>query len=86
MQGWLVVNGYLKSEKFEEIYRWLIDAAEKMTYHISKDKSLWIMNLCGIILAFGELYKQLFLYVIVNHGKYDWWYFPFQLCSTPMYL
>ena len=61
-------------------------AAEKMTYHISKDKSLWIMNLCGIILAFGELYKQLFLYVIVNHGKYDWWYFPFQLCSTPMYL
>lgn len=29
MQGWLIVNGYLKSEKFEEIYRWLIDAAEK---------------------------------------------------------
>lgn len=58
-------------------------AAEKMTYHISKDKSLWIMNLCGIILAFGELYKQLFLYVIVNHGKYDWWYFPFQLAALP---
>ena len=29
MQGWLIVNGYLKSEKFEEIYCWLIDAAEK---------------------------------------------------------
>ena len=29
MQGWLVVNGYLKSEKFEEIYSWLIAAAEK---------------------------------------------------------
>ncbi len=27
--GWLVVNGYLKSEKFEEIYGWLIESAEK---------------------------------------------------------
>ena len=27
--GWLIVNGYLESEKFDEIYRWLIDAAEK---------------------------------------------------------
>lgn len=29
MQGWLVVNGYLKSDKFEEIYSWLTDAAQK---------------------------------------------------------
>lgn len=42
--------------------------------------------LCGLILAAGELYKQLFLYEIVNGGRYNWWYFPFQLCSTPMYL
>lgn len=27
--GWIVVNGYLESEKFEEIYRWLIEAALK---------------------------------------------------------
>lgn len=27
--GWLVVNGYLKSEKFEEIYGWLLEAAER---------------------------------------------------------
>lgn len=40
----------------------------------------------GLILAAGELYKQLFLYEIVNHFHYDWWYFPLQLCSTPMYL
>lgn len=26
-QGWLVVNGYLNSEKFEEIYEWLVNAA-----------------------------------------------------------
>jgi len=44
---------------------------------------LWI---CGIILAASEIYKQLFILQVVNHGKYDWWYFPFQLCSTPMYL
>lgn len=36
MQGWLIVNGYLKSEKFEEIYRWLIDAAEKEGMQLRK--------------------------------------------------
>lgn len=44
---------------------------------------LWV---CGIILAVTEIYKQLFILQVVNHGTYDWWYFPFQLCSTPMYL
>ncbi len=42
--------------------------------------------LCGLILAAGELYKQLFLTFVVHPGTYDWWYFPFQLCSIPMYL
>lgn len=41
---------------------------------------------CGVFLAACELYKQLFLYMIINHGAYDWWFFPFQLCSIPMYL
>ena len=40
----------------------------------------------GILLALSECYKQMFLYYIVNGRKYDWWYFPFQLCSIPMYL
>lgn len=40
----------------------------------------------GIFLCASEVYKQLFLYYIVNQGTYDWWYFPFQLCSLPMYL
>jgi RimK family alpha-L-glutamate ligase len=34
--GWLVVNGYLKSEKFEEIYSWLIEAAEKKNCTLRK--------------------------------------------------
>lgn len=40
----------------------------------------------GWILVVLEIYKQLFLYHIVGGGAYDWWYFPFQLCSVPMYL
>ena len=41
---------------------------------------------CGLLLAVSEIYKQGFLYYIVNNSHYDWWYFPFQLCSVPMYL
>lgn len=44
-----------------------------------------LLFLLGVLLALSEAYKQLFLYYIVNHGHYDWWYFPFQLCSIPMY-
>lgn len=41
---------------------------------------------CGFFLAACEVYKQVFLYVVINQGHYDWWFFPFQLCSLPMYL
>ena len=47
---------------------------------------LHLLFACGIFLAFSEVYKQLFLYYIENNRHYDWWYFPFQLCSVPMYL
>lgn len=49
----------------------------------SVDRTLFLF---GLILACGEFYKQLFLYCRINHGTYDWWFFPFQLCSLPMYL
>ncbi len=45
-----------------------------------------ILLAAGLILTAGETYKQLFLYFIINGGHYDWWFFPFQLCSIPMYL
>ena len=52
-----------------------------------KNKTYYqVLFLCGAILALSELYKQFFLYYIVSQGRYDWWYFPFQLCSIPMYL
>ncbi len=44
-----------------------------------------LLFLCGIVLAASECYKQLFLYYVVNDQTYNWWYFPFQLCSLPMY-
>ncbi len=47
---------------------------------------LHLLFACGFLLAVSEIYKQLFLYYIENGRHFDWWYFPFQLCSLPMYL
>ncbi len=44
------------------------------------------LSVCGLLLVLMELYKQAFLFFIVNDRHFDWWYFPFQLCSIPMYL
>jgi len=41
---------------------------------------------CGIFLAVCEVYKQLFYYFHIGGGSYQWWIFPFQMCSVPMYL
>lgn len=40
----------------------------------------------GAFLAVCEVYKQLFYYYHIGQGSYQWWIFPFQLCSVPMYL
>ena len=40
----------------------------------------------GLILFVLESVKQVFIFFKISHGVYDWWYFPFQLCSVPMYL
>jgi len=47
------------------------------------DHALFIV---GILLMLSELYKQLFYYFVIGHGSYQWWIFPFQLCSVPIYL
>ena len=39
----------------------------------------------GFLLAAAEILKQCFLYEVVYHQSYAWWYFPFQLCSLPLY-
>ncbi|MBQ9780894.1 MAG: YwaF family protein [Clostridia bacterium] len=40
----------------------------------------------GVFLMITEVYKQLFYYYHIGGGSYQWWIFPFQLCSVPMYL
>ncbi len=41
---------------------------------------------CGLLMAASEIWKQIYLTFGINGGSYDWWYFPFQLCSMPMHL
>jgi hypothetical protein len=56
-------------------------------FHSLTDRSVSrILLFCGLLLLAGEAYKQTFLYFVINSRVYDWWYFPFQLCSLPMYL
>lgn len=40
----------------------------------------------GVLMAGSEVLKQVFRFLIVDQGVYNWWYFPFQLCSMPIYL
>ena len=54
--------------------------------HRRKADPIRLLFFCGLFLAVSEVYKQLFLTLAVHPGVYDWWYFPFQLCSIPMYL
>lgn len=56
------------------------------TRHITPQQHRRLLFILGIVLILLELYKQLFSNAIVNHHTYDWWIFPFQLCSLPMYL
>lgn len=56
------------------------------TRHITPQQHRRLLFILGIVLILLELYKQFFSYAIVNHHTYDWWIFPFQLCSLPMYL
>jgi len=45
-----------------------------------------VLTAAGWLLIILEVYKQFFLYYVVNRGAFDFWFFPFQLCSVPMYL
>lgn len=41
---------------------------------------------CGILMLTSEIWKQWCLTFFLGNGHYNWWYFPFQLCSIPMYV
>ena len=53
---------------------------------VSEKRVRKVLAFTGWVLLFLEVYKQLFLYYTVNGQAFDFWYFPFQLCSVPMYL
>lgn len=42
--------------------------------------------LIGTVLIVLEIWKQLTIWLVEFKGRYEVWYFPFQLCSMPMYL
>lgn len=42
--------------------------------------------ICGILMFASEIWKQIILTFVLGHGQYNWWHFPFQLCSLAMYL
>ena len=44
-----------------------------------------VLLVTGVFLFACEVYKQLFYYYVIGNGAYQWWIFPFQLCSVPMY-
>lgn len=65
--------------------RWL--ASRRFTaQQLASHRSQAVLFSCGLVLLALEAYKQGFLYFVEFDGVYDWWYFPFQLCSIPMYL
>ncbi len=49
-------------------------------------KYIRFLFVCGIIMLLSEIWKQWCLTFLLNNGAYNWWYFPFQLCSIPMYI
>lgn len=49
-------------------------------------KSHLFLFICGILMLISEIWKQYILTFIIGQGVYDLWYFPFQLCSIPMYI
>ena len=48
-------------------------------------KQTFLLNILAVLFLVSEIWKQLLL-TLTNGGSYLWWYFPFQLCSMPLYL
>ena len=44
-----------------------------------------LLNILAVLLPLSEFWKQLLL-TYIHEGTYQLWYFPFQLCSMPLYL
>ncbi len=49
-------------------------------------KTTTVFLYCGVLMFASEVWKQWSLTYMLGGGHYNWWYFPFQLCSIPMYI
>ena len=59
-------------------------AAGKQEDFMLKFRRFFLIS--GIVMLASELWKQYTLTFLLGGGNYNWWYFPFQLCSIPMYV
>lgn len=51
------------------------------------EKTLYTLFVVSTIITWiGEAYKQFVTTVTASGLNYDWYYFPFQFCSTPLYV
>ncbi len=46
----------------------------------------YIFLIIGTLMTISEIWKQWYLTFRLNNGIYQWWFFPFQLCSIAMYV
>ncbi len=86
------ISSYNKPENAEESVKTAADSRENAgiatacDINQSSNRLVLVLLPTGLALAALELLKQLYIYFASGSGSYDWWYFPFQLCSVPMYL
>ena len=64
----------------------VIPLALILSKKLSKRQSDFTLFSIGCLLLASEIYKQLFYTYIYGGGEYQWYMFPFQLCSIPMYV
>ena len=50
-----------------------------------RKNKLLLLSFAGVLIL-SEIFKQVFLFYIVEDGSICWGEFPFQMCSLPMYL
>lgn len=54
--------------------------------NMTEEKAIGILHRLGIIMLIAEVFKQIFCYHYVFDRTINLWFFPWQLCSMPMYL
>lgn len=50
-----------------------------------KKNKILLLTFAGVLIA-SEIFKQLFLFYVIEDHAISWGEFPFQMCSMPMYL